>query len=437
MNRLMRRRPLVMRAPTKKRTGAIGLAALAAALLAAMSGGSASAATVTINLCAVPTTLSLPNAPVRTLSGAIGAADTTITPSSFITTTGNFDVLIDGELIEVVKQDAATGNWTVVRGQPGGAMAAAHSGGATMTQVLPTWEFADGGAGAQPVCDSTITPSLPGPELGGALDPYPVTEGDTVTINVTNSLPAPSGSNMDHIVTLEIPGLRATSVPPGAGPGQTATWTFVADNPGTYLYQSSGDAGRQVGMGLFGALIVNSNTPLHAYDDNVNQNSTYTDQKTLVLSEYDPAFNADPDHFVYTTGDYTTGFRATYWLINGQPYNGTPSPITHPNGSRLLLRFLNAGYDNTSMTLLGIHDTVVGRSGTALNNPILANNETIPAGGSEDAIIDFTGAGTPPTTNGFPLFNRDLHVTNGQVTTAHSDQLTTDGGGGMMTFVAP
>ena len=41
-----------------------------------------------------------------------------------------------------------------------------------------------------------------------------------------------------------------------AANGGTVTYSFVADHPGTFLYESGTDPDIQVRMGLFGALIV-------------------------------------------------------------------------------------------------------------------------------------------------------------------------------------
>ena len=78
-------------------------------------------------------------------------------------------------------------------------------------------------------------------------------------------------------------------------------------------------------------------------------------------------------------------YLATYWLINGKAYPDTAG-ITAGAGQRVLLRYLNAGYDNTSMSLLGMHQKVLARDSNLLNNPFAAGAETIPAGGTEDAI---------------------------------------------------
>ena len=124
-----------------------------------------------------------------------------------------------------------------------------------------------------------------------------------------------------------------------------------------------------------------------------------------MLSAVDPAFNADPDTF--DMNDYL----ATYWLINGKAYPDTAA-ITATAGQRVLLRYLNAGYDNTSMPLLGMHERVLARDARLLDNPFDAAAETIPAGGTEDAIATVPAA-APPSAHGFPLYNRQLHVTNG------------------------
>ena len=104
-----------------------------------------------------------------------------------------------------------------------------------------------------------------------------------------------------------------------------------------------------------------------------------------MLSQVDPNFNAAPDTFdMY---DYL----ATYWLINGKAYPDT-APIAATAGQRVLLRYVNAGYDNTTMLLLGMHERVLARDARLLNNPFDANAETIPAGATEDAIATVPSA---------------------------------------------
>ena len=176
-------------------------------------------------------------------------------------------------------------------------------------------------------------------------------------------------------------------------------------------------------MGLAGALIVNSATTGQAYDA---ATTAYDTQTTVVLGAVDPNFNAAPDTFdMYS-------YQATYWLINGKAYPDTAGIIASA-GQRLLLRYVNAGFDNTSMALLGMHARVVARDAHLLNNPFDAAAETIPAGATEDAIATIP-SGTAPSPNGFPLYNRQLHVTNGNQTGPSPTPAT---GGGMLTFIHP
>jgi hypothetical protein len=90
----------------------------------------------------------------------------------------------------------------------------------------------------------------------------------------------------------------------------------------------------------------------------------------------------------------------------------------------VLLRYVNAGYDNTSMALLGAHERVLARDAHLLNNPFDADAETVPAGATEDTIATIPATGTA-----FALFNRQLHLTNG----APTDPAYTPGG--MVTFI--
>lgn len=261
---------------------------------------------------------------------------------------------------------------------------------------------------------TTCAPGL----VDGSAFPGPVievNEGDVVTINVDNALPA------GHSLEFEIPGI---TFDPGPVDG-SADITFTANDPGIYLYQSGGDSGRQEAMGLYGAFVVRPtsapDTPIagQAYHSAA---SSYDDEAILVLSQIDPSFNADPEGF--DMKDYL----ATYWLIDGKAYDDAPSiPAAH--GDKLLLRYVNAGYDNTSMSLLGAHERVIARDAHLLNNPFDATAETIPAGATEDAIVTVP-AFEPLSANGFPLFNRNLHVTNGSGSTYATP-------GGMMTFIAP
>jgi FtsP/CotA-like multicopper oxidase with cupredoxin domain len=102
---------------------------------------------------------------------------------------------------------------------------------------------------------------VPGPTLI-------VTEGQTVTVNLLNQLPAPAGNT-----SILFPGFQVTaSATPGqtgacatasqgvltteAASGCSVTYTFTASSPGTRSYSSGTQGDLQIEMGLYGAIIV-------------------------------------------------------------------------------------------------------------------------------------------------------------------------------------
>src|SRR5436190_19534448 len=95
------------------------------------------------------------------------------------------------------------------------------------------------------------TMQVPGPTLV-------VTEGQSVSVTLTNGLPASAGNT-----SILFPGFNVTasSGVPGlltqeAAPGGTVTYTFTASSPGTRAYYSGTQGDLQVEMGLYGAIIV-------------------------------------------------------------------------------------------------------------------------------------------------------------------------------------
>ena len=98
---------------------------------------------------------------------------------------------------------------------------------------------------------SCSTMQIPGPTLV-------VTEGQSVTVTLTNNLPTAAGNT-----SILFPGFNvtATNGVPGlltqeAQPGGTVTYTFTATAPGTRAYYSGTQGDLQVEMGLYGAIIV-------------------------------------------------------------------------------------------------------------------------------------------------------------------------------------
>ena len=142
-------------------------------------------------------------------------------------------------------------------------------------QMIYSWGYGCNGtpAGFAPSAISNTfcnTMQIPGPTLI-------VTEGQTVTVNLTNSLPTAAGNT-----SILFPGFQVTAhgVAPNAispcakapagllttevKPGCTVQYTFTASSPGTRAYYSGTQGDLQVEMGLYGAIIVlpnSSNAP--------------------------------------------------------------------------------------------------------------------------------------------------------------------------------
>ena len=276
---------------------------------------------------------------------------------------------------------------------------------------IPVWGLVTKGtmADCSDVHGSAI---VPGPMLD-------VNEGDDITVNITSDLPS------GHLASLEFPGLIVdTNCTPPAG--ATACFHFTAGRAGTFEYHSPADAGRQAAMGLYGALVVRPSTAGQAYGD---ASTAYDVEAPLVLSAIDPAFNSDPDNFDMHA------YNATYWMINGLSYPDT-APIAASPGQKVLLRYVNSGYDNTTMTLLGSDERVVGKDAYLLNNPYSAVAETVPAGATEDAIVTVP-ASSSALPNGLVLSNRQFHITNGSNTSGNATYSPGYWPGGMMTFIRP
>ena len=100
------------------------------------------------------------------------------------------------------------------------------------------------------------TMQVPGPTLV-------VTEGSTVTVNLTNNLPTAAGNT-----SIVLPGFQVTAtggvlglLAQEAAPGTTVTYSFTATVPGTHSYYSGTQSDLQIEMGLYGAVIVLPKNP--------------------------------------------------------------------------------------------------------------------------------------------------------------------------------
>lgn len=113
-----------------------------------------------------------------------------------------------------------------------------------------------------------INQTIPGPILR-------VTEGDTVTIKVTNHLQEDTSIHWHGIILpYQMDGVPGLSFD-GIKPGETFTYQFTLNQSGTYWYHSH--SGYQEPLGVYGALIVEPREP---YANN------YDSERVVVLSDW-------------------------------------------------------------------------------------------------------------------------------------------------------
>ncbi len=234
--------------------------------------------------------------------------------------------------------------------------------------TLPVWGFTDSAAGAAGLVGPTIV----------------LAAGDKVTFHLHNTLPGTA-------VSLNIPsaeGLSPVSDHVGAAPGTTASYTFDASRPGTYLYEAGAtqDQSVQLAMGLVGALIVRPAIPDRAYDD---ASTAFSSESVLVLSDVDPRVNQSPDPTAFDMGSFVPSYR----LINGHPYPDTET-VSAAAGGQLLLRMINGGSQDHAMSLFGPHQRVISDDSTplAVTQQYSVTAETIGVGQSLDTIVSIPAA---------------------------------------------
>jgi FtsP/CotA-like multicopper oxidase with cupredoxin domain len=267
---------------------------------------------------------------------------------------------------------------------------------------MPVWGYADTALGSAQV---------PGPALI-------VNEGETITVTLHNNL-GEASALLFH----------GQALPPdltGASAGGTAIYVFTATNPGTYLYEAGllPNAQHQVAMGLYGALVVRPTvTPPvgfigQAYTDPA---TAFTDEALLVLGEIDPALNNSLNPATFDMRDYAP----KYYLINGKAYPNTDE-ITTTVGvtSTVLLRYINAGIQYHSMTLLGLDQSVIANDAYLLAYQHRMTAETIGPGQTSDVLVMVPAA--VPQGSKFPIYDGNFMLQNNGAA----------GYGGMMTFLS-
>ena len=272
-------------------------------------------------------------------------------------------------------------------------------------QVVPVWGYCTRPPAAPtPGCNAAGT-ALDAPG-GPVLD---VTAGDTVQLTLHNELGVGSGL---HVQGQVLPP-DLTTVPDGG----SRTYTFVAERPGTYLYEAGLGSGTQyqTAMGLHGALVVRPATAGRAYDA---ATTAYDDEAVLVLSEIDPALNTSATPATFDLRKY----HPRYTLLNGRAHPDA-APIATQGGRTVLLRYVNAGLEYHSMGVLGSGQTFLAVDGNPLAQARHYTAETVGPGQSVDATVEAPAADR--AAQSLSIYDASLSLHNGG----------SGGAGGMYTTV--
>ena len=237
-----------------------------------------------------------------------------------------------------------------------------------------------------------------------------VSQGDTVTINLTNNVPETTG--------LFIQGQAMIPDTTGVASGLSKSYSFTASAPGTFLYEAGllANAQHQVAMGLYGALIVRpSGSPGQAYAD---ASTAFVDEGLLVLSEIDPALNTAADPTLFDMRDY----NPKYFLINGKAYPDT-DPLAVSAGGNVLLRYVNAGLQAHAMSTLGVSQTIIGQDGSPYLYSHKVVAETIATGQTLDTLVSIPATADVGTR--FVTYDANMLLRNNQASSF----------GGMLSFL--
>jgi len=278
-----------------------------------------------------------------------------------------------------------------------------------------------------------------------------VTEGQTVSVTLTNGLPVPAGNT-----SMVFPGMSVTAtggvqgmLAQEATPGGSVTYTFTATKPGTYAYYSGTQTDLQIEMGLYGAVIVLPssvpatctalNARLGGVTDYRLAPAAYDHPQTCYDREYlfqfaeissrvhnqvkdainastctaapCPALNVQvepyhPEFFTINGRSMPDDMDPVYApMYPNQPYNGNPH--MHP-GETVLMRIIGQGRWQHPFHFHANHARVIARDGnlllsandplaTATNparlaGPLLFTTPTVP-GQTQDQLFTWTGKG--------------------------------------------
>jgi len=275
----------------------------------------------------------------------------------------------------------------------------ATTGTATLfgTTTVPIWGYSNS--------NTPGTATLPGPVLD-------VNEGDCVQVNLYN-VDIPEETSLLFQGQDMIPDIT------GVAAGGSTSYVFSADSAGTFLYEAGliPNAQHQVAMGMYGALIVRPLTAGQAYDA---ASTAFDSESVIVLSELDPALNSSGSPSAFDMRN----FAPQYFLMNGKAYpDANPFSVDPGPGTKMLLRYVNAGLQAHAMSTLGLSQTIIAQDGQPYTYSHKVVAESIATGQTLDTLITVPASALEG--DQFALYDANMLLRNSNAA----------GFGGMMAFL--
>jgi FtsP/CotA-like multicopper oxidase with cupredoxin domain len=209
-----------------------------------------------------------------------------------------------------------------------------------------------------------------------------VMEDDDVTVHLTNNTTLPHTIHWHGINQTGswkndgVPGITQEAVQPG----ETFTYKFKADRPGTLWYHCHVNVWEHVALrGMWGPLIVDPKNPS-------DLEKKVTKDVIMMLSSWE-----SPYANMYGKGG-TPQDVSDYFSVNGKSFPMT-QPIRVKKGDVMRLRFIGAGDETHQMHLHGHDMLIVAKDGYPLAQPYYV--DTVPVGPGErfDAIVQMNNPG--------------------------------------------
>ena len=163
-------------------------------------------------------------------------------------------------------------------------------------------------------------------------------------------------------------------------------------------------------MGLYGALVVEPSS------------GPVANAPVVLVSEIDPALNGTTPPSAFDMRK----FAPKYTLLNGAAFPNTATLGSAAPGTDMLVRYVNAGVNYHSMSILGANQRIVADDGHALAQPYTVVAQTIGPGQTTDAVVRVPAAAAPGTR--LTVFDGNLQLRNRNRRPANATASTTYGG---------